>query len=304
MYSFLKPDAARNNGKAPGVFTLFGAPKKQLPKDFKDASALTLMPPPTRVPVKIKSGTPDDTGALNTQGGAKISQNKRGLGAFTLTSAPKQAKAMDTKPKIAEILVGPPKILPPSKAISTKLGGASLVMGVDIETADWESGSVPNGNTGQFGYYHLCKDSDLESRLVQLGWAIGMRGQEATVKEYIVKPQAFVVSAKAEGVHGISHQRAEKEGLLLKDVLSMFVEDLSALEKKGGRIVAHHMEFDCGIIDRELQRCGMEQERAIFRRCAAAGYCTMNPAIGGWLRTGFGRDAGPEIGRASCRERV
>ena len=54
------------------------------------------------------------------------------------------------------------------------------------------------------------------------------------------------------------------------------------------------MEFDCGIIDRELQRCSMEQERVIFRRCAVAGFCTMNPKIGGWLQTGFGRDAGPE----------
>ena len=85
------------------------------------------------------------------------------------------------------------------------------------------------------------------------------------------------------------------EGLKLQDVLNMFIADLRELElQPHGRVVCHHAEFDFGIIDRELQRCGMEEERVVLKRCATSGYCTMNPAIGGWLKTGFGRDASPE----------
>ena len=62
------------------------------------------------------------------------------------------------------------------------------------------------------------------------------------MKEYIVNPDGFVVSAKAEKKHGISHQTAVSEGLPLATVLGMFMKDVAALQRQGGRLVCHQME--------------------------------------------------------------
>ncbi len=77
---------------------------------------------------------------------------------------------------------------------------------------------------------------------MQLGWALGPKGAEPCVKEYLVKPSGFMVAAKATEKHGISHQTAATEGLPLAKVLGMFMEDVATLQRQGGRLVCHHME--------------------------------------------------------------
>ncbi len=57
--------------------------------------------------------------------------------------------------------------------------------------------------------------------------------------------------------------------------------------------MAHHLEFDAGIIDCELNRCGLAALREEWRRIARDGFCTMNPELGRWMRVTSGREVGP-----------
>ena len=68
-----------------------------------------------------------------------------------------------------------------------------------------------------------------------------------------------------------------------------------------GRVVCHHLEFDAGIIDNELARCGLEHLRPEWATAVRKGCCTMCPEIGRWVRTCFGRDTGPPTAKNTMR---
>ena len=66
-------------------------------------------------------------------------------------------------------------------------------------------------------------DFDNWPRLVQLAWQIhDDTGKLIDVKNFIVKPEGFVIPRGAEKVHGITTAFAEKEGLPLDFVLEEF----------------------------------------------------------------------------------
>ena len=206
---------------------------------------------------------------------------------------PQPQKRVPPIPKASDIKVGGGWCEPPA-AVASKLGrGSDWLIGIDIETHDWEISRGNKGSIGQFGFYNLCLPVDLEARVVQLGWAFGPAGAAATVKERLIRPVGFRVSEKAREYHKISHARAEDEGAPIADVLSEFIDDLLQVVKgEGGRLVCQHLEFDAGIIANELLRCGMKDAKAQFESIVRAGLCTMSPEIGRWLVQCWGEDCG------------
>ena len=79
----------------------------------------------------------------------------------------------------------------------------------------------------------------------------------------------------------------------MRDVLTEFMSDLNqVVQIHNGRIVCHHLEFDAGIITRELLRCEMQDDAQIFDRIVRMGLCTMDPGIGRWLTQCSGEDEG------------
>ena len=79
----------------------------------------------------------------------------------------------------------------------------------------------------------------------------------------------------------------------MRDVLSEFIGELLAAHASGGRVVIHHLEFDAGIINRELERAGLQCYQAVWAQIASAGVCTMDPAVGEWVRTCLGMEVAP-----------
>ena len=65
-------------------------------------------------------------------------------------------------------------------------------------------------------------------------------------------------------------------------------------------LVVHHLEFDCGIIDRELQRAGLVYTD-VWHRIAQSGMCTMDPYIGAWLRRCCGEEVWPGSSKNTLR---
>ena len=138
---------------------------------------------------------------------------------------------------------GKRSFVPMPTALQKKLSPVPcLVLALDVETNDWVEGSPLKGSTGEHGFYNLCRPCDLEARIVQLGWAIRDESGIA-IKEKIVKPDGWLISAKAARYHGISQEIAEEQGVVLEQVLSEFLHDVHDVCQRGGRLVLLKRSF-------------------------------------------------------------
>ncbi len=91
-------------------------------------------------------------------------------------------------------------------------------------------------------------------RLVQLAFLYyDEDGNKISEGNFIVKPEGFSIPAEASRIHGISTERALREGHLIGSVLEHF----SSFVEIAGFLVAHNMSFDEKIVGSELLRNGM-----------------------------------------------
>ena len=208
-----------------------------------------------------------------------------------MAACTQKRRLSDTTPKAKDIIEGG-WVHQPEKVLE-KIRGDWFI-GVDIETNDWEESRGNKGNIGQFGNYNLCVPRDLDARVVQLGWSFGS-AEAITTKEFLIFPDGFIISDKATTYHGISNELAIQKGRSLKEVLTDFMNDVQyVVGTQNGKVVAHHLEFDAGIILNEMSRCGLQNDLLEqFGSFAKSGLCTMDPAIGRWLLRCRGQDVGP-----------
>ena len=88
-------------------------------------------------------------------------------------------------------------------------------------------------------------------RLVQISWLIFDKLEKCIVeKDYIIKPQNFIIPERTSRIHGITTEIALSKGMELKPILNEFAFDI----KKSDYIIAHNMEFDEKIIGAEFLR--------------------------------------------------
>eukprot|EP00973_Karenia_brevis_P009794 1323001-Karenia_brevis.AAC.1 len=196
-------------------------------------------------------------------------------------------------PRAAVLNMNLPPLMP--GAIVNRLGCPSMIVGFDCETHDWLDGTSKKGRIGPFGWYTM-NDDVCFARIVHLAWVIGDagEGEQAIVKNAVIQPHGFLISDRASAVHGITHKDASTNGRQLAVVLDEFMRDVSESVLRGGRVCAHQLEFDAGVIACELQRCGLDKLHGEWLRIARCGYCTMNPHAGRWLLMRAGQDVGPE----------
>jgi len=100
-------------------------------------------------------------------------------------------------------------------------------------------------------YSAPLSDFDNWPRCVQLAWQLhDISGKPVSSGDYIIKPDGFTIPFNSEKVHGISTERAEKEGHPLDKVLEIFQGEIS----KAHFIIGHNLEFDLNIIGCEFLR--------------------------------------------------
>ena len=88
----------------------------------------------------------------------------------------------------------------------------------------------------------------------------------------IIRPNGWTISPKAEEVHGISLERAQREGTPIEDVLQEFIWMLSM----ANIVVAHNITFDHKVVASEFIRLGLKEDLFAGKRF----FCTMMESKG------------------------
>ncbi len=106
-------------------------------------------------------------------------------------------------------------------------------------------------------------DFDNWPRCVQLAWQVhDETGKMISQGDHIVKPDGFTIPFNSEKVHGISTERANREGIPLSEVMEHFNSDL----EKCAFVIGHNLEFDLSIMGSEYLR--MERENPLAAKVA------------------------------------
>lgn len=104
-------------------------------------------------------------------------------------------------------------------------------------------------------YNAPLSDSDNWPRVVQIAWQLhDAKGNLLHSNSIIVKPEGFTIPFMAEQVHGISTDRALREGRELHATMQEFVEVL----KQTKYLCGHNIDFDLSIVGAEFYRLGLE----------------------------------------------
>lgn len=114
---------------------------------------------------------------------------------------------------------------------------------------DTETTGIPRN------YNAPITDVDNWPRLVQLGWILyNGEGEKLDECEFIVYPDGFEISPDVAKVHGITQERAIKDGWGIQVVLEFFRRDLETADV----IVGHNLSYDLSIIGAEFVRLSWE----------------------------------------------
>ncbi len=112
-------------------------------------------------------------------------------------------------------------------------------------------------------YKAPASDTKNWPRMIQLAWEIyDEQGQLIESQMFIIKPVGFTIPKEVSDIHGITTERALREGNDLKTVLVQFKDALT----RANALVAHNISFDEKIVGAEFYRNSMEGIPLALRR--------------------------------------
>lgn len=125
-------------------------------------------------------------------------------------------------------------------------------------------------------------DLDNWPRLVQLAWQLhDERGNLLSNQSFIVKPEGFTIPYNAEKVHGISTERALREGHDLTKVLQAFQQDVA----RSHYLVGHNIDFDIKVTGAEFLRkqepTDLQDRKALDTKDLSTDFCAIAGGKGG-----------------------
>ena len=135
---------------------------------------------------------------------------------------------------------------------------------------DTETTGVPQD------YKAPSSDTDNWPRMVQLAWILtDDEGSRLHSGNLIIRPDGFEIPEETSRIHGITTERALKEGVALEDAISEFREDL----KDADCIVGHNVSFDKRIVGAEMIRLGLDDEvdgmKSLCTMMASIDFCQL-----------------------------
>lgn len=128
-------------------------------------------------------------------------------------------------------------------------------------------------------------DSDNWPRLVQLAWQLNDEtGKLISNNSLIVKPEGFTIPYNSEKVHGISTEKALKEGEDLEGIIQKFEKDV----KNSKYVIGHNINFDLKIIGAEHFRLSynsnLNDKINLDTGQISKKYCNLKGGFGGGLK--------------------
>lgn len=94
-------------------------------------------------------------------------------------------------------------------------------------------------------------DVDNWPRLVQLSWILKAgEDRELSRGDFVIRPDGFVIPEEASNVHGITTERALKEGVGAKEAVYYFLSAARVADV----LVGHNVDFDMHVVGAELVR--------------------------------------------------
>ncbi len=133
-------------------------------------------------------------------------------------------------------------------------------------------------------------DSENWPRMVQISWQLhDEAGELKEVKNYIIKPEGYEIPYAVVKVHGITTERANKQGVPLDFVLKEFNTVLQQTQF----VVGHNISFDNSIIGAEFHRKNIEttlfSKSTLDTKNEGTAYCAIPGGKGGgykWPKLG------------------
>ncbi len=122
------------------------------------------------------------------------------------------------------------------------------------------------------------------SRIVQLAWILCTPdGEEVSRGNHLIKPDGFTIPKDATAIHGISTERALKEGVPLAEAMEGFQRDLA----QAAVVIGHNIGFDEAFITGESVRLGalnvMPQKKMVCTMQGTVEFCAI-PSASGYSR--------------------
>lgn len=100
-------------------------------------------------------------------------------------------------------------------------------------------------------------DVDNWPRMVQIAWQLHDKtGKLIENKSFIIKPEGYDIPFNAVQIHGISTEKAMKEGISLRKV----VDEFKLALEKAEILCGHNLSFDQGVLGSEFVRLGLDHE--------------------------------------------
>jgi DNA polymerase III epsilon subunit-like protein len=119
-------------------------------------------------------------------------------------------------------------------------------------------------------------------RIVQLAWLVSDRhGRILRSQNHIIRPEGFTIPTNVTKIHGISTDRARREGKSLNFVLNIFSSDVF----KSSALIAHNIKFDLRMLRQEFaitsKDPGIDDKEHLCTMASSTRWCKLPRPSGG-----------------------
>ncbi len=117
-------------------------------------------------------------------------------------------------------------------------------------------------------------------RIVQFSWGLySTKGELIELKDFIIKPTDWKMNG-SDKCHGISYERAMKEGIGINSVLKEYKNDI---DNRCLKLVCHNINFDVKVVLNECVMAGMgiNKVETFCSMIETVNFCEITPKVRG-----------------------
>lgn len=103
-------------------------------------------------------------------------------------------------------------------------------------------------------------------------------------REWMVRPDGYVIPEGATAIHGVTTERATAEGRPLAEVLPEIVGALVALAERGAPVATHNGAYDFTLLAHEMHRAGMDDPVRVIDTITVIDTMVLDKQIDKWRR--------------------